>query len=209
MEQPEKWEEARKVLVYKLLNKVDASGPCLDIGCGKGEKWFTETYGIDIEPLCVAEATKKGITGLEIDCTALPFPDRYFSTVLMLDVLEHLDEPEKALAEISRVTHNASTLIIAVPLFPFLWSKHDETVGHKKRYKPGEVKQLAGQYGFEYQLSTCWNITSLPGALIRKIMPMNTVPSWLGKIMQVEAKIAGKYSMPIGLSEFTVFRKAV
>ena len=56
------------------------------------------------------------------DAHALPFPDAQFETVLLLDVLEHLQAPEVCVKEIGRVLKNGGNLFLKVP---FLYPIHD------------------------------------------------------------------------------------
>ncbi|MDR0527945.1 MAG: class I SAM-dependent methyltransferase [Spirochaetaceae bacterium] len=49
----------------------------------------------------------------QADITALPFPDHSFDTVLCTHALEHIRNPQKALAELIRVTRKR--LIVVVP----------------------------------------------------------------------------------------------
>jgi ubiquinone/menaquinone biosynthesis C-methylase UbiE len=58
---------------------------------------------------------------------ALPFPARSFDLVFCLEVLEHLDTPAEALAELARVTRQ--TLIVSVPFEPWF------TLGNLARAK--------------------------------------------------------------------------
>jgi SAM-dependent methyltransferase len=57
------------------------------------------------------------------DAQSLPFADESFDTVLLLDVLEHLPEPERALLEARRVLKTNGNIITQVP---FLYPLHDE-----------------------------------------------------------------------------------
>lgn len=56
------------------------------------------------------------------DAKNLPFDSYTFNTVLMLQVLEHIDNPESAIKEASRVLKTEGMLIISVP---FLYPVHD------------------------------------------------------------------------------------
>ena len=84
-------------------------GSVLDVGCNCCElkKYLTDSHtytGIDIAPLDI------GIFG---DVYAIPFPDKSFDTVALLETLEHLERPLDALKEIHRVVK--IKVIISVP----------------------------------------------------------------------------------------------
>ena len=94
----------------------------LEIGSGLGhlvgqlEDSF-ETYGMDINHWAVKES--KAIVGKTALQTAsaeeIPFADGAFDVVIIKHIVEHLPNPEKAIAEIGRVTAPGGTLILATP----------------------------------------------------------------------------------------------
>jgi len=95
----------------------------LDAGCGEG---FVLDYiqsnkvvGIDISrsSLAMAQSKCKSSSFCMASAYNLPFPDRTFSLILALELLEHLEEPEKCLEEIRRVS--AGHLIFSVPDEPY------------------------------------------------------------------------------------------
>ena len=52
---------------------------------------------------------------LESDATELPVPDGVADAVTMLDIVEHVDRPEAAIAEARRVVHDGGVLVVSVP----------------------------------------------------------------------------------------------
>lgn len=98
-------------------------GPVLDIGCGDGlflsfckEKGI-EAQGVDFSDVAVAHCGEKGLKAQQADIStgALPFADGAFETVVALDVLEHVYNPELLIAEMKRIA--AQSVIIGVPNF--------------------------------------------------------------------------------------------
>ncbi len=55
------------------------------------------------------------LTLLEGDAAALPVPDACADAVLLLDVIEHLGDPEAAIAEAHRVVRSRGVVIVSVP----------------------------------------------------------------------------------------------
>ncbi len=96
-------QEWRRVFIPKvcLPRKV------LDIGCGLTTPYYPwlshlgEYTGIDNR--LDGKAPVEGKRLVKADACALPFKDGEFGFVWMSEVLEHLDEPEKALSEAKRV----------------------------------------------------------------------------------------------------------
>ena len=52
---------------------------------------------------------------LEGDATELPVPDGVADAVTMLDIVEHIDHPDAAIAEVRRVVHDGGVLVVSVP----------------------------------------------------------------------------------------------
>ena len=104
----------------KMLDLVQKYGgkEVLDIGCGHGvncielNKRGFHCIGIEINEDYVGEA-QKYIEAHLMRAEKLQFPDKSFDTVIMLEVLEHLENPYAALEEIVRVTRK--NLILSVP----------------------------------------------------------------------------------------------
>lgn len=85
----------------------------LDIGCGGGfltnalsAKGYTVT-GIDLSESSLEIAKKhdstKRVQYLKADAYALPFPDQSFDVVCAMDILEHVEQPQRLIKEASRV----------------------------------------------------------------------------------------------------------
>ncbi len=53
----------------------------------------------------------------------IPLEDGSFDTVLMTEVLEHLEEPARGLAEAGRLLRPGGKLILTTP---FMWPLHEE-----------------------------------------------------------------------------------
>lgn len=82
---------------------------------------------------------------------ALPFDDRSFDLVVCCEVLEHLDEPERALAEVARVASRA--VLLSTPWEPVwrvlnlargaYWRSLGNTPGHVQHFGRGALRRLA------------------------------------------------------------------
>jgi len=106
----------RKYWLYpRLANLVE--GDALDIGCGIGDfiKFRANTIGVDIDPEIVDWCISNGLNVSLMKQDTLDFPDDRFDSILLDNVLEHLDNPEKLLAEIRRVLMPGGRFLIGVP----------------------------------------------------------------------------------------------
>ncbi|MCL6096664.1 MAG: class I SAM-dependent methyltransferase [Patescibacteria group bacterium] len=138
----------------------------LDIGCGPGAvisigyyKKFNgvQIYGIDNLKKNINRVKKRFPGGIFKYSKAekLPFPDSFFDYILARHVLEHVDDVDKTLLEIQRVTKKGATLIIAVPhsrmenvlkkLDPHYLGKGHH---HKRMFSQDSLVNLLKKYGF-------------------------------------------------------------
>ena len=96
--------------------------PVLDIGCGAGhfldalrQRGLEKLVGCDLALSSAKALSARGLPALCCDAErSLPFPDRHFAAVALIDVLEHTFEPERVLAEAARV---AREIVLVVPNF--------------------------------------------------------------------------------------------
>ena len=105
----------------------------LDVGCGEGVltyKWAQAlgdrpVVGIDLaDPKLETEWSTRSRSNLEFramtaeELKDLPFPDASFDLAAAIEVLEHVPDPERTVAEMTRVA--ARHLLVSVPREP-LW----------------------------------------------------------------------------------------
>lgn len=101
------------------------TGATLDLGCGDGmlltllSKRGIAGIGLDLSEKAVSLARGRGLDCRVADLTEpLPFTDKSFENVIILDVLEHLHRPDFLLAEAARVSSHY--VYISTPNFASL-----------------------------------------------------------------------------------------
>jgi 2-polyprenyl-3-methyl-5-hydroxy-6-metoxy-1,4-benzoquinol methylase len=111
-----------------LLEELAALAPAsvLDAGCGEGHvtSWIAEAFpqarvaGVDgrEDALAALRARTPRVEAARGDVYDLPFGDRTFDVVVCTEVLEHLEEPGRGLAELVRVAGRA--VVLTVPHEP-------------------------------------------------------------------------------------------
>ncbi len=128
----------------------------LEIGCGRG---FVTNYlhcrGFDIAGVELS-APKLITTSAKIwkatDANELPIEFRLgIETILLLDVLEHLENPSNFLEQISKSYPNLRRIVITVPARMELWSNYDTFNGHFKRYSRKSISESITVKGFVIQ----------------------------------------------------------
>jgi SAM-dependent methyltransferase len=115
----------------------EASGRVLDLGAADGWARAHVPGASDYVSLDYP-ATAVAMYGVRPDifgtATCLPFRDGSFATVLLLDVLEHVPDPESALAEVARVLAPGGRLLLTVP---FLYPIHDDPYDFQRYTRNG------------------------------------------------------------------------
>lgn len=95
----------------------------LDVGCGDGRTagtWLAgrgcDYVGVDLSATAVERARDAGLDARVIDSAgALPFEDETFAGVLAVEVLEHVFEPQRAVAEFRRILQPGGVLFVSLP----------------------------------------------------------------------------------------------
>jgi glycosyltransferase involved in cell wall biosynthesis/phospholipid N-methyltransferase len=70
-------------------------------------------------------------------------------SVLCLNILEYVDEPEAALRSLRKTLTTGGHMIILVPQGAALYSTVDQTMGHKRRFDRAQLLQTLRQVGLE------------------------------------------------------------
>jgi SAM-dependent methyltransferase len=173
----------RQRLIRGFLQSVgDALEPypwrsLLDVGAGEG---FVDYYlglrfpgraitGVEPDPTAraAAIAVNPGFTYLDADGRNLPFADGAFDAAICLEVLEHLEDYRRVLAELGRVTRGPR--LVSVPAWPWYqgtnfligknwrqWGEHpDHVVQFTGARLKGEMEAVFGR-SVRVKLSYPW-----------------------------------------------------
>jgi SAM-dependent methyltransferase len=122
-------------------------GRMLEIGCGAKEKsllvgeFVNQHIGLDIE------SCQHDRSNIDVFAPAyqIPFENKSFDCILNTAVLEHLEEPEKALTEAYRVLKTGGHVLYTIP---FIWHLHEEPRDFYRYSKYG-IEYLFKKTGFE------------------------------------------------------------
>lgn len=168
------WYSGMRALAVAVLDEVYAERrglTILDAGCGTGGnarflRRYGRVFGIDlaIEALVFGEERLPGALA-RASVLSLPFADASFDLVTSFDVLYHRAVPDERLAldEASRVLRPGGHLLIRLPAYEFLRSKHDRAVHTRRRYTARAARALIADRGFT--IERCSYVNSLLFAL--------------------------------------------
>jgi len=148
------------------LLRVAQPASILDVGCGEGvltEEWARNVpgrvVGVDLDdPKLRAEWERRQRPNLEFyagSADALPYADGEFDAATAMEVLEHVQDPDAVLAEMTRIA--TRWLLVSVPREP-LWRMLNmargayvrdlgNTPGHLNHWSKRGFKRLLSRYG--------------------------------------------------------------
>ncbi|MEV4106447.1 class I SAM-dependent methyltransferase [Nonomuraea sp. NPDC049695] len=170
------YRERRAILARELreLRRRGVAGRALDIGAaGGGNTRVLVRHGwdalvADYSELAVELARERGLQAIHADARDLPLPDGSFDLVLAFDVLEHIEEDDRAAGEIVRVLRPGGTALITVPCDMALWSAHDVASGHVRRYTRDTLRDLLTRQGLVLERLWSWNVLLRPVVALRR-----------------------------------------
>ena len=113
---------AYKARIGELLRPF-GGGTYLEVGSGAGDdaialasQYGVRVVGVDSSVTMVAESKRRGLSEAHVaDAQALPFSDASFDGSWADRVFQHLEHPEAALAEMTRVTKPGGRIVVADP----------------------------------------------------------------------------------------------
>ncbi len=151
------WHVGRLAIFDKQLEKLSSKKKLkiLNIGCGTGGTVrMLEKHGdvtnVDISDEAIKYMKEKGFPNvIKVDGIKLPFEDNTFDLVASFDVLEHIEEDVEALEEWRRVLKPQGHIIVSVPAYKWLWSQHDVSLHHHRRYTSQSLKASAVAAGLK------------------------------------------------------------
>jgi SAM-dependent methyltransferase len=202
----------------------------LDVGCGTGGnlpmlQQFGEVEGLELDPGAVARSRARLGDASRVHQGALPdgIPRAHpYDAVTALDVLEHLEDPEAALAAIARALVPGGVLLCTVPAFMFLWTEHDEVNHHHRRYRRALLSDQLRSAGFQVRHVSYFNSWLFPPIaalrLVRRLWPRPHAPApagdlampprplnaLLARLFASERHLVTSGSLPFGVSLLAV-----
>ena len=164
------WFVARRHILNKLISglKLPKNAAILEAGCGTGGNLkMLSAHGnlsaLEYDAAARMLANARGV--IEARPGALPDEIPFagpFDLIALLDVLEHLEHDEASLAALAGKLAPGGRLLLTVPAFMFLWSRHDTSHHHHRRYTLPQLKKLLNRAGLRVTFSSYFNFWLFP-----------------------------------------------
>ena len=169
---PASFDEADAELVATLENLDDATryaswigsliephlgADVLEIGAGHGALTarFVERCrsltATDLSPRAVEVlrgryADRSHVTVVQADVEGAT-RDADYDTIVLVNVLEHIEDDDKALRQLAGALRPGGKVVVFVPAFEWLYSDYDRRIGHHRRYRKADLEAAAQAAG--------------------------------------------------------------
>lgn len=224
------WFAARRDILESVIRRTVRPPPnarILEIGCGTGHNLEMLSRFGTVEATELNDSARELASrrfGRAIQAAALPdlsmFDESSFDLVALLDVLEHIPDDAASLRAIRSALKPGGKLLVTVPGNPWMWSAHDVSHHHHRRYRKSQLREVATSAGFAVDLLSPFNTLLFPavaaarigGKLLRReaaddSMPSRPVNAVLKSVFSLEAPLIGRVPLPFGVSLIAVLRR--
>jgi len=134
----------RHVATYALCAELLPEGRVLDLGCGVGHSFELlaprESVGVDVEPSVLEGQQRETVVA---DMRDLPFEDASFASLLSVQSIEHVPDPERVLSQACRVLEPNGVAVFVTPN-RLTFGAPDEIIDpyHYREYDPKQLRSL-------------------------------------------------------------------
>jgi len=213
------WWRAREQAILQVIRQHLGSSSglrILDVGCGDGLFFDRLAEFGDVEGVEPDEGLVNPQGPFREQIRVAPFDTNFRSSapyllVLMLDVLEHLNNPGEALRHAHSLLMPGGALLLTVPAFQILWTNHDTINHHRVRYRRGTLRPLLRQAGFAILEERYWYQWTCPVKLAIRMFERvlhrppavaRVPPKWINRslywVSRAEQETLGAIGMPFG-----------
>lgn len=167
------WFLARRRILHTLVHAFtppSLSTLIVDVGCGTGGNVGIladeyATLGIDPSSQAIASARKRfpkteficGIAPRDLGCRASEA-----ALFLLTDVLEHVKDDREFLSSLLTFLRPGTGILLTVPADMSLWSPHDVSFGHFRRYSRATLSQVLAGLPVTIRLLSYYNTRLYP-----------------------------------------------
>lgn len=172
------WFAHRARVLSSLMQRLPPTGVVLDVGGGNGYQTLRlQSEGRNsslVEPGAAGcqNAIRRGVRRvINARLEDLCLNNGVAGAVLLLDVIEHLENPQPLLVEARRILRPGGLLFITVPALEILWSDEDLYAQHFRRYTRDDLKGTLLEAGFAVNFLTFFFQPILFPILLLRAMP--------------------------------------
>lgn len=119
---------------------IDSRPRALDVGCGAGGMLALlapefDAVGLDMSPIAREYCARRALAAVDGSLPDnVPFEQESFDVIVASEVLEHVQDDRGSVTTLCRLLRPGGLLLCTSPAHQWLWSQHDDTNQHKRRY---------------------------------------------------------------------------
>ncbi len=157
------WEKARAGFFRRVLRQARPySRPLTVLDVGAGDGYLATELFAELPPgsrLSCFDLNYSDADSATYGAAAPPGlsfvrdrPREAFDVILLLDVMEHVPDDDAFLRDLTGENlAEGGTVVVSVPALQSLFSKHDEALGHHRRYSPSDLRRVVAANGLVVQ----------------------------------------------------------
>ena len=204
MESGHWWFRSRnRILLWVLKKYVGKFANFLEVGCGTG---FVIQAVQEHNPkavLCGSDYFEEGLVHARKHMPSINFTQQdarkmddedLYDVIGAFDVIEHINEDELVLSNLSRALKSRGHLLVTVPQHRWLWSVVDEHACHVRRYTRSELVGKVTQAGLTVNYVTSFVSLLVPVMWFSRLRSNNVnydpmdefrIPNWLNSLLEM------------------------
>lgn len=192
----------------------------LELGAGHGA--ITAEYAAgrdvvasDLSDACIAALNRRfehapNVMVVQQDLRELQESPERFDSVVMLNVLEHIEDDVGVLSALRSVLQPGGRIVIYVPALNALYGKPDRMLGHFRRYSKWRFRAIAAQAGLQIVTSRYVNMLAIPGWWIYSHTNLDrtygpSLSAWDRTGVPLSRALEKRVRVPVGLNLLAVF----
>ena len=196
---------SKSVSRWQLEPMADHLGPrVLEAGAGTGNLTRhllakQRLVAVEIDPVYTSALNRRwgrlenfSVVEADLEDPALyeSLVEERFDSVLCVNVLEHLDRPDTAVAGFARVLRSGGNAAILVPAHQWLFSDVDRAIEHRRRFEETELRTLLEDAGLQVMSLIAFNRFGIVGWLFNKWTGKTTIRSWQTRFFSILLPVA-------------------
>ena len=209
------YEQIASAIGQRILEVGSGTGNITQFLCANGQEVMATdvvpSYRNELQRLFGAKPHVQ-VGKFDLDREAPPeFIDRPFDTVVCLNVLEHIEDDQFALAQMYRALAPRGKLALLVPSHRILYGEFDRAVGHYRRYEKRELAGKLTQAGFAVREMKFFSLlATLPWLINGRILKRDYLPAGQANLadrLVPLLKLEKLIGPPCGLSLIAIAQK--